>query len=107
MTIDVGFIWLSYVSKTVTVTRVFVQPQRRIPHRAVVWTCDEQVLAQLPPQCTAWIHAQCFRPRFVIFTWYAVEFYLWPGTLDYALWVVTGVLALKALTGFVKIRRRI
>ncbi|MFZ9937435.1 MAG: CDP-alcohol phosphatidyltransferase family protein [Luteolibacter sp.] len=48
-----------------------------------------------------------FRPRFVIFAWYAVEFFLLPGSLDHVLWAATCVLALKAFTGFVKIRRRI
>lgn len=48
-----------------------------------------------------------FRPRFVIFGWFAVETYWWPGTLDVAVWIASGILALKAITGFIMIRRRI
>lgn len=46
------------------------------------------------------------RPRFFVFAWIAVEAYLWPGSLDVVLWVASAILALKALTGFVRIRRR-
>ncbi len=47
-----------------------------------------------------------FRPRFAIFLWFALEIYLWPGSLDTAVWLATAVLAWKAITGFVKIRER-
>lgn len=46
------------------------------------------------------------RPRFLVYAWFLVEVYLWPGSLDLLLWVVTAVLAVKMLTGFVNIRRR-
>ena len=46
------------------------------------------------------------RPRFVVFLWLLVEVYLWPGTLDWVLWLAVAVLALKAVTGFWVIRRR-
>jgi phosphatidylglycerophosphate synthase len=47
-----------------------------------------------------------FRPRFLVFSWYAVELFWLPGTLDWVLWASAGVLALKSLTGFIQIRRR-
>jgi phosphatidylglycerophosphate synthase len=47
-----------------------------------------------------------FRPRFVVFIWFAVELYWWPGTLNMVLWISSGILGLKCLTGFVKIRNR-
>lgn len=47
-----------------------------------------------------------FRPRFLVFAWFAVELYFWPGTLDCVLWLCTAILVAKAATGFVKIRRR-
>lgn len=46
------------------------------------------------------------RPRFVVFLWCAVEVYLWPGTLNWVLWLSVAVLGLKAVTGFRVIRRR-
>jgi phosphatidylglycerophosphate synthase len=46
-----------------------------------------------------------FRPRFLVFIWYVVEIYWLPGTLDRVLWACTGLLALKCLTGFIRIRR--
>ncbi|MEM8954818.1 MAG: CDP-alcohol phosphatidyltransferase family protein [Verrucomicrobiota bacterium] len=48
-----------------------------------------------------------FRPRFVVFLWFAVNGFIWPGTLEWVLWGVTGILAVKAVTGFLSIRRRI
>lgn len=48
-----------------------------------------------------------FRPRFLIFFWFVIEVYLWPGTLNFLLWAASGLLALKCLTGFFTIRRRI
>ncbi|BCX46955.1 hypothetical protein HAHE_08630 [Haloferula helveola] len=47
-----------------------------------------------------------FRPRFVIFGWFAVEFYFLPGSLDTALWIASAALGIKAITGFIRIRRR-
>ncbi len=46
------------------------------------------------------------RPRFLVYAWFPVEVYLWPGSLDYLLWSASGLLALKMLTGFIQIRRR-
>lgn len=47
------------------------------------------------------------RPRFFVFACIPLELYLWPGSLDLLLWVTAALLAWKALTGFVKIRRRL
>jgi hypothetical protein len=47
------------------------------------------------------------RPRFVVFLWIPVEMFWWPGSLDYLLWVAAGLLGGKAITGFVRIRKKI
>ena len=47
------------------------------------------------------------RPRFLIYVWFVVEVHFWPATLNAVLWITTCLLALKALTGFLAIRRRI
>jgi len=47
------------------------------------------------------------RPRFFVYIWFVVETYYLPGTVDYVLWLFNALLAIKVLTGFVKIRRRI
>ena len=47
------------------------------------------------------------RPRLLVYAWFPVEVYLWRGTLDPLLWVLSGVLAIKMVTGLVQIRRRI
>lgn len=46
------------------------------------------------------------RPRFAVYMWMPVELYLWHGSLDALLWLLTILLAAKALTGFIQIRRR-
>lgn len=46
------------------------------------------------------------RPRFLVYAWMPVEVYVWRGSLDVVLWLLTAVLALKTLTGFIQIRRR-
>lgn len=48
-----------------------------------------------------------FRPRFLVFIWFAVDAYLLPGSLEVVLWISCGLLSLKCLSGFVKIRNRI
>ena len=48
-----------------------------------------------------------FRPRFLVFIWYVVEIYWLPGTLNWVLWACSGLLAVKCLTGFIRIRGRI
>ena len=47
-----------------------------------------------------------FRPRFLVFIWFAVDAYVLPGSLDVVLWISSGILGLKCLSGFVKIRNR-
>jgi phosphatidylglycerophosphate synthase len=47
------------------------------------------------------------RPRFLVYAWMPFEVYLWRGSLEVVLWLLTAVLAVKTLTGFVKIRRKI
>lgn len=46
------------------------------------------------------------RPRFFVYACMPIEVYLWRGSLNWLLWAVTGLLALKMLTGFIQIRRR-
>lgn len=48
-----------------------------------------------------------FRPRFIIYAWLPVEFWLKPGSLDLLLWICNGFLLLKTITGFIQIRRKI
>ena len=48
-----------------------------------------------------------FRPRFVVYIWCAVEAFLLPGTLNYAIWGFSAILAINMLTGFIAIRRKI
>ena len=47
------------------------------------------------------------RPRLFVYGWFVVETYCLPGTINYVVWFFNGLLALKMLTGFVKIRRQI
>ena len=47
------------------------------------------------------------RPRFVVYGWLPIEMYVWPGSMDGLLWACIVVLALKVLTGFLRIRDRI
>jgi phosphatidylglycerophosphate synthase len=48
-----------------------------------------------------------FRPRFLVYIWIPVEAYWLPGTIDYVLWACVGLLSLKLLSGFVRIRKTI
>jgi phosphatidylglycerophosphate synthase len=47
------------------------------------------------------------RPRFAVYAWMIVETYCWPGSIDYVLWLFNVLLAVKLLTGFIRIRQRI
>lgn len=47
------------------------------------------------------------RPRFVVYAWIIVELFVWPGSLTALLWVCNILLAIKAATGFVRIRKRL
>jgi hypothetical protein len=47
-----------------------------------------------------------FRPRFLVFLWFAIETYWWPGSLNWVLSFSAAILSLKCLTGFVTIRRK-
>jgi len=47
------------------------------------------------------------RPRLFVYAWIPLELYVWRGSLDPVLWLFTGLLGIKMVTGFVRIRRRI
>jgi phosphatidylglycerophosphate synthase len=47
------------------------------------------------------------RPRFLVYGWMPVEVYIWRGSLEVVLWLLTILLAIKTLTGFIQIRRKI
>jgi phosphatidylglycerophosphate synthase len=47
------------------------------------------------------------RPRFVIYVGLLVEEWTWPGGIEYLIWACNLLLALKMITGFLRIRRRI
>jgi phosphatidylglycerophosphate synthase len=52
-------------------------------------------------------YAWLVRPRLLIYAWMPVEVYYWRGSLDLLLWIFSALLAIKMLTGFIQIRRRI
>ena len=47
------------------------------------------------------------RPRFIVYAWVPIDVYLWRGSLDWVLWLFAALLAVKMLTGFIRIRRKI
>lgn len=47
------------------------------------------------------------RPRFAVYLWFVVEFYILPGYIDYVLWFFVALLAVKMISGFIKIRKRV
>ena len=47
------------------------------------------------------------RPRLIVYLWFLVELYLVPGSIDMVLWLFNALLAVKMISGFIKIRRRI
>ena len=47
------------------------------------------------------------RPRFFVYGWVVIELYWLSGTMNYVLWFMTGLLLLKVLTGYVKIRSKL
>ena len=47
------------------------------------------------------------RPRLLVYAWIPVEVYLWRESLDPILWILSVLLAVKMLTGFIQIRKRI
>ncbi len=44
------------------------------------------------------------RPRFLVYLWLPLEAYLWPDTLEMVLWLCSGLLGMKVVSGFFKIR---
>ena len=48
-----------------------------------------------------------FRPRFLVYAWLLVETWLFSGSMEYVIWACNLLLAVKVLSGFLRIRRRI
>lgn len=65
------------------------------------------VLFALARNAMAIPYSWLVRPRFFVFAGIPVELYIWRGCLNLMLWIVAALLAWKALTGFVKIRRQL
>lgn len=47
------------------------------------------------------------RPRFIVYGWLLIEFYLQSGTINYLLWILNAVLLIKMYSGFLKIREKL
>jgi phosphatidylglycerophosphate synthase len=47
------------------------------------------------------------RPRFFVYLWFPVEKYVFPTTIDIVVWIFTGLLAIKMLSGFLSIRKNL
>ncbi|MGB0578140.1 MAG: CDP-alcohol phosphatidyltransferase family protein [Limisphaerales bacterium] len=47
------------------------------------------------------------RPRFFVYGWMPIEFWMWSGTIEYVLWAASAVLGWKMLTGFYYIRQKL
>jgi phosphatidylglycerophosphate synthase len=47
------------------------------------------------------------RPRFYVYAWIPVELYFLPGTMNYLIWFFSILLALKMLSGFLRIQKNI
>ena len=43
----------------------------------------------------------------VVYAWIIIELCVWPGTLTGLLWLCNALLAIKAATGFLRIRKRL
>lgn len=48
-----------------------------------------------------------FRPRFLVYAWIPVELIWLPGSLDVLVWGCVGLLGLKTLSGFARLRARL
>lgn len=90
-----------------TVTLIYAGVAGWLPGMAYVLTYTVVVLFALARNALKDPYTWLLRPRFYVYAWIAVEFYWWPGTLDYLLWGCSAVLAIKMLTGFRGIRRNI
>lgn len=45
------------------------------------------------------------RPRFLLYLWLPLEFYLWPGSLNFLIWALNALLLGLSLRGFYRIRK--
>jgi len=50
-------------------------------------------------------YAWLIRPRFLLYLWLPVEFYLVGGYTTYILWFFSGILLYKSITGYFSIRK--
>ena len=47
------------------------------------------------------------RPRFIVYAWFLVDVYLFPGSINYILWFCIILLGALMISGFYKIRKKI
>jgi len=90
-----------------TLTLIHAGVMGMLPGALYIVTYTVVVLFAMARNFLGTPYSWLLRPRFYVYAWFVVEEYLWPGTIDYLLWLCVAVLAVKALTGFVRIRRRI
>lgn len=90
-----------------TMTLMFAGTVSIIPGTLYVFLYTVVVLFAMARNSLGIPYTWLIRPRFAVYLWLIVEAWLWPGTIGYVLWFFNGLLLIKMLTGFLKIRRRI
>ena len=90
-----------------TLTLMYARVVHFVPGTLYVFTYTVVVLFAMARNFLETPYSWLIRPRFYVYAWLLVETYLWPGTIDYLLWICVVVLTLKLVTGFVRIRARL
>ncbi len=90
-----------------TVTLMFTETIGIVPGGVYIFAYTVVVLFAMVRNALSIPYSWLVRPRFVLYVWFVVETYHFPGTINYVLWFFNILLAVKMLTGFIKIRKRI
>ena len=90
-----------------TLTAVFYGTAHFLPATLYILTYTVVVLFAMARNALQAPYSWLFRPRFLVYVWIAVDYYLLPGTLNYVIWACVVLLGAKTISGFVRIRKRI
>ncbi len=90
-----------------TLTLMYAGVVHLVPGTLYVFTYAVVVLFAMARNFLETPYSWLIRPRFYVYAWFLVETYCWPNTLNYVLWLSVGILALKLLTGFARIRAKL
>ncbi len=90
-----------------TITLIYAKVINPLPGGIYIFVYTVVIAFSMVRNALSIPYSWLVRPRFVIYSWFIVEVYFLPHTINVILWLFIALLVGKMISGFYKIRKRI